>query len=168
MKHRGQAAEYRYCLARNLGRNPESGIRRTALFCMLNPSTADDKNDDPTIRRAISFAKRECYSHLRVVNLFAARATHPEELNLLADPVGPDNDRQIGNETLLADLIIVAWGDGVSSITGGKARAETVLTALTAKHNVYRLGNLTKAGNPRHPLRLPSSTPPVLHRSQLS
>ena len=43
--------QYRYALWRKWADGPQ------VLFVMLNPSTADESVDDPTIRRCISFAK---------------------------------------------------------------------------------------------------------------
>jgi hypothetical protein len=65
------------------------------VFCMLNPSTADASEDDPTIRRGVDFANRFGYGRLVVVNLFALCATDPRQLNMIRDPVGPDNDATI-------------------------------------------------------------------------
>ena len=69
---------------------------------MLNPSTADETDDDPTIRRCIEFAKRDGYGGIHVVNLFAIRATDPKELWNFLDPIGLENDVHIQN-TALAD-----------------------------------------------------------------
>jgi hypothetical protein len=77
---------------------------------MLNPSTADATEDDPTIRRCVGFARRERCGVLEVVNLFAFRATNPQALRSAPDPVGPANDRFIEKAVERADLIVVAWG----------------------------------------------------------
>src|SRR5437588_2477108 len=81
---------YRYLLTRRLGRS-----RRVATFIMLNPSTADAINNDPTIRKCVGFARRWGCGLLQVVNLFALRATEPRVLRAAADPVGPENSRWI-------------------------------------------------------------------------
>src|SRR3954454_15761859 len=77
---------YRYLLSRQVG----PGLR-TATFIMLNPSTADATNDDPTIRRCIGFARQWGCGRLAVLNLFAVRATDPAEMKRADDPVGPEN-----------------------------------------------------------------------------
>src|SRR5262245_35048856 len=46
----------------------------------LNPSTADEHTDDPTVRRCIGYAKRWGYAGLRMLNVFPYRATDPREL----------------------------------------------------------------------------------------
>ena len=75
---------------------------------MLNPSTADARNNDPTIRRCMSLAQGWGYGSLAVVNLFAFRATRPDVLKQAADPVGPRNNRWIARLVDEADLIVAA------------------------------------------------------------
>ena len=97
--------KYRYRLYRSI---PQV-VRwiKPCLFIMLNPSTADESKDDPTIRRCVSFANRELCTSLTVVNLFSLRATNPKELSIADDPEGEfrlgrpnaDDVRVIGDET---------------------------------------------------------------------
>lgn len=97
--------KYRY----NLTREWDDSLPRL-LFVMLNPSTADDEVDDPTIRRCISRAKGNSFGSVEVVNLFAYRATNPDELKRTEDPVGPENDKHIIEAVNRAHTIIIAWG----------------------------------------------------------
>ena len=120
---------------------------------MLNPSTADGRRDDPTIRRCVSFANREGCNELVVVNLFALRATDPSELKTHPAPVGAGNDGAILQAVRDADLVIAAWG--AHGALGGRARH--VLRLLGA-HNLFCLG-ATADGHPRHPVRLHGDTP---------
>lgn len=137
--------DYRYTLTRSW-----DPALPTATFIMLNPSTADAEKDDPTIRRCISFAKREHCGSLHVVNLFALRSTDPWELKKHLRPVGPENAKYLKRAILLADgPVIAAWG------TKGGHQA-TWLLELYAKH-LYHLG-LTKDGHPKHPLYLASNS----------
>lgn len=140
--------QYRYVLRRSLG----SILRwhRPMLFIMLNPSTADALQDDPTIRRCISFAKREGATHLHVVNLFAYRSTDPKQLKLVADPVGPENDRHIKEEIAGAWKTCAAWGANHFAMIRGSEVYEI------GKPNLLCLGR-TKGGYPKHPLYVPSS-----------
>lgn len=142
---------YRYNLSRNWG----TGYG-TALFIMLNPSTADAENDDPTIRRCIGFARRLGYAGLEVVNLFAFRATNPAMMKASTDPVGPDNRKHVIEAAERAGVIIAAWG------ANGKQNGQDdeVLGWLSNKP-VSALG-LTKDGIPRHPLYLRSDSELVL------
>jgi hypothetical protein len=140
---------YRYRLTRDW----DASESRVA-FCMLNPSTADAEEDDPTIRRCIGFAQSWGYGGLVVVNLFAYRATNPLALAAVEDPVGPENDAHLSWVAGSADLIVAAWGVG-----GGLRGRDRAVKARWATRIVHHLG-LTKAGHPRHPLYLPSATRP--------
>lgn len=141
---------YRYNLWRLWDDRPH------AVFIMLNPSTADASEDDPTIRRCMGFARSWGYGGICVVNLFAYRSTDPRALASVPDPVGPRNDQQIDATLGGADLVVAAWG---AHGTLG-ARSATV-RALVEKHRpLYHLG-LTKNGSPRHPLYLRSDTQPT-------
>uniref|UniRef100_UPI00260AFB77 DUF1643 domain-containing protein n=1 Tax=uncultured Halomonas sp. TaxID=173971 RepID=UPI00260AFB77 len=61
------------------------------IVSMLNPSTADHRKDDPTIRRVIGFAKRDGFGGIIVLNAYAFRATNPRNMLAASDPVGPLN-----------------------------------------------------------------------------
>ena len=103
---------HRYTLRRNW-----IGDEGVVNFIMLNPSTADDNFDDPTIRRCVGFAKRWGYSGISVTNLFAYRATDPNDLIKLLMTnggfrlaVGEENTVHLGREAKNAQLIVCAWG----------------------------------------------------------
>ncbi len=139
-------SRYRYSLSRTW----DKSLPRV-LFIGLNPSTADDQCDDPTVRRCIGFAQRWGYGGLILVNLFAYRTTDPTGLTEVNDPVGPDNDRWIAIEQTRAERVVAAWGNHGVLLN----RDNAVLENLT---QVYCLG-ITKPGCPRHPLYLASKTP---------
>lgn len=119
------------------------------LWVMLNPSTAGETEDDPTIKRCISFSQRWGYGGLDVANLFALRATDRRELRRAADPIGPENDRYIAEAAARASGIIVAWGEHGGYM--GRARAVLALLARYTTQPLHCLG-VTKNGSPRHPL----------------
>src|SRR5579885_3397338 len=100
--------KYRYLLTRPA--EVESPLRSSAVFVMLNPSTADATLDDPTIRRCRGFAKAWGCNGLVVANLFAYRATNPKELKLADDPIGPDNDKILRELAKEHYDIVCAWG----------------------------------------------------------
>jgi hypothetical protein len=129
------------------------------LFVMLNPSTADGTQDDPTIRRCIAFAKREGFGGLAVVNLYAYRATDPKVLATARpeNAEGPDNRETIARWVTRARLIVAAWGAHPG--TGGQALHVTWACADAGK-TLWCLGT-TKHGHPRHPLYRPADTPLV-------
>lgn len=134
---------YRYRLDRDF-----VGAGPAVIFCMLNPSTADAENNDPTIRRCISFAKREVAGRLVVVNLFAGRATKPDDLFRMDDPVGPRNEQAWESTLTGNEILIAAWGaDKRAKRAGYRFRA----WARMWGRDLYCLGK-TQAGAPRHPL----------------
>ncbi len=142
---------YRYRLDRVVG--PEG---RVCLFVMLNPSTADENNDDPTIRRCIAFARREGCGRLVVCNLYAYRATDPATLDEVADPCGPDNDAHLMRAAKEADLAVLAWG--ARHLRDEQPQRVTTLVAALAPTFVF---GWTANGDPRHPLYLRKDAPLV-------
>ena len=139
------------------------GPGRSVLFVLLNPSTADGSQDDPTVRRLMDFARRWGCCELGVVNLFARRATAPSDLwRLEGDLVGPENDRHIRTAALLAaaseSRIVCAWG---AHGWEQRCRVEAVLSILreaTDELGVFGWTSGTRP-QPRHPLYLPRATP---------
>lgn len=131
----------------------------TCLFVMLNPSTADASEDDPTIRRCVRFAQGWGYGRLTVGNLFAFRATDPNQLLHAADPIGPENDRWLARLCDQAQRIVIAWGAHPKA----QARAEVAMRHVIDRHPYKRpfcLG-ATKSGAPRHPLYVPGDFEPI-------
>ena len=121
---------------------------------MLNPSTADEQQDDPTVARCVRRAQRLGYAALDVLNLFALRATDPRKLREVVDPIGPHNDEIVRVHAQDAAMVVCAWG--VHGKLGGRDRR-----MLEALHGVelHALG-VTKDGHPRHPLYLPHAADP--------
>lgn len=141
--------QYRYTLSRETGLlYPETG---SALFIMLNPSTADASLDDPTIRRCIGFAKTWGCPGLTVANLYALRSTNPNHLWQHDDPVGPDNDHWLRNLASEFEDVVCAWGANAKP-----GRVQDVVEILTyAGARLWCLG-ATKSGAPKHPLYIKS------------
>lgn len=144
----------------------------TACWVLLNPSTADAEQDDPTLRRCVSFSQAAGCAALELVNLFAYRATSPTALVRAAragvDVIGPECDAAIAAAAARAAVIVVGWGivpTGLRKLTlpdrvryrhrevfellGGRA-----LTAGGSRDRVRCLGHTT-GGWPRHPLYVP-------------
>lgn len=144
---------YRYMLAREFRANP----RRMLLWVMLNPSTADAYEDDPTIRRCIGYARSWDYDRITVVNLFSYRATDPADLKRAAknrvDIVGPHCDSWIKQLATEADLIVAAWGRRGNEYS---PRVALVKSMLKRRAVVHALGFTRDGVNPLHPLMLPA------------
>lgn len=138
---------YRYELSRRWDMPPT----KPAVFVMLNPSTADADVDDPTIRRCIGFAQRESVSGLVVVNLFAWRATDPDELLQVPEPVGPGNSAYVRSALDNAGLVVVACGALHRRLASRHPLTWIVDIAAAADVRLMCLGT-TRAGWPRHPL----------------
>lgn len=128
------------------------------MFIMLNPSTADDRLDDPTIRRCIGFAKAWKFEKLVVANLFAYRTPKPKVLFGLThqdDPVGVENQQHIVKAACDAGRIICAWGTNGDYLD----QDQTVLGWLPSDIPRFSLGRTDK-GFPRHPLYVPGNQQP--------
>lgn len=148
---------YRY----RLDRVWDDTTRNRLVVIGLNPSTADETLDDPTIRRCIYFAQRERMGGLIMLNLFAFRATDPREMRHCTHPVGNGSDNDI---FILAALhrsergrgpVVAAWGCHGAHLGRGDA-----VRKLLHKHGAaLKVFGLTKHGHPRHPLFLRNDTP---------
>ena len=121
---------------------------RSVNWIMLNPSTADADQDDPTVRRCIGYARSWGYGGIVVTNLFAFRATDPAELRRTEDPVGFNNDVELIGVAGASDLVVAAWGNHGAY----RGRAHRVRQLLErAGISVHCLAT-TKTGQPVHPL----------------
>ena len=155
---------YRYTLTRVLESN--SSRDRFCTFIMLNPSTADCSQDDPTIRRCRKFSMRFGYSLLAVINLFAFRTTSPQDLidgsqtNGLNTIIGDENEYYQREILKLTDLVICAWGNYPNHKaldSSGQLRAS--IKRLIEEYKLFPMAlKLTIGGNPMHPLYVQSSS----------
>ncbi|MDO5632063.1 MAG: DUF1643 domain-containing protein [Paracoccus sp. (in: a-proteobacteria)] len=133
---------YRYVLTRRWGAGA------ALVWVMLNPSTATEAANDPTIERVERRTRMLGYDALSVVNLFAWRATRPADLARAADPVGPQNDAMILEVVAEAGAVLCAWG-----VHGRLLGRDLAVRAMMAGcgRPLLHLG-LTAGGAPRHPL----------------
>lgn len=147
---------YRYHLWR---RAP--GAKNRCLFVLLNPSTADALEDDPTLRRCIGYAFAWGHDGVDVANPFAWRATQPETLLTVDDPVGPLNHAHLTILAAECSRIVVGWGDGPKgSMKSERGQRWRELFKLETSAALRRFGHRglcfgwTRAGRPKHPLYL--------------
>lgn len=143
--------KYRYTLWRDW--SGLFGGDRVVNFICLNPSTATDTRDDNTIRKCIKLAKSWGFDALCVTNLFAYRATDPNEMKAYAEPVGPLNDEYLTDIAAGADLVIAAWGRHGQHL----GRSARVLELLPERPKILLMGEL----EPWHPLYLPDTSVPL-------
>lgn len=142
---------YRYTLSREWQRSMFEAKDGYVMFIGLNPSTADETKDDPTIRRCRGFANSWGYSKMVMTNLFAFRATDPRKMMGHPRPIGGENDKYLVQVAKDADLVVAAWGR-LGEFMG---RDKKVLRLLK---EVYQIG---EAGYPHHPLYLKRTLSPV-------
>lgn len=115
----------------------------------LNASTADQRVDDPTVRRCIGFARAWGFGGLVMTNVCAYRSTDPRMLLTVVDPIGPDNDDHLKTQAAAAGLVLAAWSAHPLAIALGPGVA-----AMLAPVPLRCLGR-TRGGAPRHPLYVP-------------
>lgn len=151
---------YRYTLWREW--SPLFGFERQpryVQFIGLNPSTADETTDDQTVRRCIVFAKRWGCAAMVMTNLFAYRATKPEDMKRQADPVGIDNDHWLFLVAAGAELSVAIWGNHGTHLNRAADVRAKFAQAGKPLHFIWK--NL--GGEPSHPLyRKGDLTPQLL------
>ncbi|MBU4234070.1 MAG: DUF1643 domain-containing protein [Proteobacteria bacterium] len=136
------------------------GTREVVAFIGLNPSTADEVKNDPTVTRCINYARRWGFHGMFMLNIFALRSTDPRELYRHPDPIGPETDRYLTEviQTQGVSLVVAAWGNHGALLSRGW---DVINLVRNSGVNLHRLGELTKQGQPRHPLYLKSDLEPV-------
>jgi len=143
---------YRYFLARVW--NP---LAPKVLFVMLNPSTATEFQNDPTVERCERRARSMGFGTIMVCNIFGLRSTNPDLLKTVHDPVGPENDATILTAATLSDMIICAWGSHGALLSRGPLVAQML---STSGQKLFCLGECA-SGAPRHPLYIGYKIPPT-------
>lgn len=133
-----------------------------ANFLMLNPSTADELKLDPSCTRARRYAERWGYGGLIVTNLFGWRATDPDAMKAVRDPVGRGNDRAILAAAREAAIVVCAWGNH------GAHRARSLHVRKLLKGTELHVLRMNGSGEPAHPLYLPGSLEPARFSAPLS
>lgn len=153
--------QYRYLLWRTW-----DASKPALCFIMLNPSTADAENNDPTVERCQRRAVTSGFGAVHVLNVFAFRTTDPEDMKKESDPVGPENDGYIARAAASAKAngaqLVAAWGHHAQFMD----REKHVLKIF--RHfdvDLYCLG-VTMAGYPRHPLYVGYETKPVIFKGK--
>lgn len=149
---------YRYRLTRTWERS-----RPPITWIMLNPSTADERVDDPTISRVIGFSRAWGYGSALVVNLFAFRAASRGDLRRSGDPVGPSNDAHVTRTLARTGTAVAAWGNHgrMHNPATGMPRSDEMWALLEKLDNEVLCLGFTAQGQPTHPLYLAGDTKPT-------
>ena len=142
---------YRYALWRIWDRG-----KPVCSMIGLNPSRADARVNDPTIRRCINWAYRNNFGSLYIGNLFAWRAVKPRELYVCDAPVGPDNDEILLMLHELSDLTLFFWGNHGQHLERNRAIRQIITNGFCLRRN--------KTGEPAHILYLPANLKAVPYR----
>lgn len=147
---------YRYVLNRNLSDQPGR-----ALWIMLNPSTATEDVQDPTVAKCCGYTAREGLGKATVCNLFALRSTDPKGLKIHKNPagIGLENDRYIVTEAQQSDIVVCAWGRHGDYLDRGTYVAKLLI--LNGLKDKLRYLKLLNDGTPGHPLYLPNKLKPT-------
>jgi len=140
--------KYRYVLVREWDNN-----KPPIMIISLNPSTADEKTDDQTIRRCVGFAKNWGYGKLFVTNLFSFRATHPRDLFNSKNPIGEKNDYWLRKLSKGVDKVVLAYGNHGKF----KGRHNEILKIIENPYCIKK----SKNNMPMHPLYLKYTDNPI-------
>lgn len=127
-------------------------------YCMLNPSTADENENDPTVERCQRRAQALGYGGMFVVNIFAYRSTDPAKLKKVSDPVGSYNDTKLIDVFKECKTIICGWGKHGSLHDRG--RHVLAMIQVRARKTPYAL-KINKDGSPAHPLYIGYDVKPI-------
>ena len=123
------------------------------MFLGLNPSTADEIKNDPTVTRCINYAKSWNYGGMYMMNIFAFRTTYPIELKKALEPIGKENNYWIEKISKNVDKCIGAWGNDGLFLNRSDYIKQNV-------NNLYCL-KINHSGEPSHPLYLKSTLKPI-------
>jgi len=137
---------YRYVLWRMWGK------ARKLTLIGLNPSVADAKKDDPTMKKIVKLAQKLGYGGVHMLNLFAWRDKSPEAMKKAKDPIGPENDKYLLEFTQAETDVVVCWGAHGTYLDRGREVLE-----LIGRDDLKCFG-LCQNGQPKHPLFLSSDT----------
>lgn len=157
-----QCKQYRYELWRRWKPGP------FVMFLLLNPSTADDKKLDPTLRRCLGYAQDWGYSAMCITNLFPYRATDPRDMKRhYADPNDLTGDRgraeavnriTIANVAMKAAIVVGGWGTHGSFLLEDMVIVDLLSRYGVAIHCLAKCAN----GAPVHPLYQKRGISPTL------
>jgi len=139
--------KYRYYLQRNFKKNAKNLL----VFIMLNPSTANEQYNDPTVERCQNHALNKNYDGMIILNIFAYRTTNPKQLLQTKNPIGEKNNQTIINTIKKHQNIICAWGNHGKILN----RSNEIKKILKKHRKKTQAFEITKQNEPKHPLYIP-------------
>ncbi len=147
--------KFRYRLTRDVNKSGKV----TIAYFGINPSTADEKKDDPTVRRWRGFTERNNGVKFIIGNVFAFRATDVGELARAEDPVGPENMLHIDGIISEADILVPCWGSRNKLPRELWGHLDMFVDKLNCSGKPVKCFGKTVSNDPKHPLMLSYDTP---------
>jgi hypothetical protein len=139
-----------------------------ANFCLMNPSTADEENNDPTVerqqRRAAKWRELNYMDigGVMVTNVFAWRETDSDKLEGLIEAgyniIGPENDKTIIAAAKMAKIVVCGWGNPGHTLLD---RGPQLLRMFDYNGIRPHALKINQNGAPQHPLYISYATLPV-------
>lgn len=153
--HFSECRTWRYALWREWDSH-----RGFVLFVGLNPSTANEVENDTTISKCVGFANKWGFGGIYMLNLLSFCATQPERMLSASDPVGPENDSTFNLYSSKSNLIVAAWGGSVPMRERVRLNLNTRIDNVLRNINTeVRCLGKTQDGSPKHPSRISYDTP---------
>lgn len=131
------------------------------IWLLLNPSTADEVQNDPTVERCERRARMWGFGGVEVYNIFAYRATDPANMKAQRDPVGVDNDKWMMKfaEKSRQTTAIIGWGEHGKHL----GRGQFVLDLLREQGAALHALKINASGHPKHPLYIGYKQTPIAY-----
>jgi hypothetical protein len=154
--HFSACEKFRYWLRRDWDLTKNS-----ITFLMLNPSTADEMVNDPTIERCQRRAITMGFGSMIIVNLFPFRMTDSKLLNTVDNLLGDikEADEAILRAVELSEMTVCGWGK--HALAASRAQHIMALLRLKNLQNKVMCLQLNADNSPQHPLYIGYAKQPV-------
>ena len=127
------------------------------IVIWINPSTADDKKPDATMRKVMWFAEKNWYDWFAMINIIPQRATNPKDINphLNLEQVKTNFDVITDlMESIKKPKILLAFWNIIDNHKDYKPRLKEIVFILEKFKPTYYVIWTTKKWNPLHPSRV--------------
>jgi hypothetical protein len=131
------------------------------MFIGLNPSTANENENDPTIRSVQRISKANGYGGFYMMNCWAYVSTDPEKLrdHRWNELICEWNDNMLTTIKARCKDVVFAWGS--FSIVSETGRDKELLEMFPNAKALF----INKNGSPKHPLFCKSDTKLIEYRA---